>query len=88
MAHITLNNDGSMRTPHGTIGNAIKVLREERQWTQEQLGKRVGVTQSAVASWERGRICPSVRTAQLLALEFNVPLEFILAHRRTLFTRG
>jgi transcriptional regulator with XRE-family HTH domain len=85
VAHITLTNDGSLRAPHGTIANAIKTLRERRQWTQEQLATRINVTQSTVASYESGRICPSVKAAKLLAIEFNVPLEFILAHRRTLF---
>jgi transcriptional regulator with XRE-family HTH domain len=85
MAHITLDNDGSLRAPHGTIGNAIRRLREERKLTQEQLAKRIQRTQSAVASYESGRICPSVKTAKLLALTLNVPLELILAHRRTLF---
>jgi DNA-binding XRE family transcriptional regulator len=85
VAHITLTNDGSLRAPHGTIGNAIRKLREKNQWTQEQLGKRVNRTQSAIASYESGRICPSVKTVKLLALEFRVPVEFILAHRRSLF---
>ncbi len=85
MPHITLTNDGSFRAPHGTIGNAIRQLRQERQWTQEQLGKRVNRTQPAIASYESGRICPSLKTAQLMAIEFNVPLEFMLAHRRSLF---
>jgi DNA-binding XRE family transcriptional regulator len=85
VAHITLTNNGTLRAPHGTIGNAIRRLREERQWTQEQLAKRLNITQSAIASFESGRICPSIKTAKVMAIEFNVPLEFILAHRRTLF---
>jgi transcriptional regulator with XRE-family HTH domain len=86
VAHITLTNTGALRAPHGTIGNAIRRLRTDRQWTQDGLAKRVMVTQSAIASYESGRVCPSVKVAKLLALEFNVPLEFILAHRRTLFS--
>lgn len=86
MTDITLSNDGSFRAPHGTIGNCIRQLRKKRQWTQEQLAKRIWVTQSAVASYESDRICPSVKTLQLMALEFNVPLEFILAHRRSLLS--
>lgn len=86
MAHITSTNDGTFRAPHGTIGNAIRTLRKKCGWTQEQLGKRIGCTQSAIASYESGRICPSYKLANLLAVELNVPLEFILAHRRRLFT--
>jgi DNA-binding XRE family transcriptional regulator len=87
VAHITPTNDGSLRAPHGTIGNAIKKLREKNGWTQIQLATKIGRTQSAIASYESGRICPSVGTAKLLAIALNVPIEFILAHRRALFTR-
>lgn len=85
MARITSTNDGTFRAPHGTIGNAIKNLRVERALTQEQLAKKTDCTQSAVASWESGRTCPSVKKVKMLAAIFNVPLEFILGHRRTLF---
>lgn len=85
MGHITSTNDGSFRAPYGTIGNAIKNLRLKHQLTQEQLAKKTGVTQSAIASWETGRTCPKTKRAQLLAVVFNVPLEFILGHRKRLF---
>lgn len=85
LARITLDNDGSLRAPHGTIGNAIRKLRLARGLTQQQLADRVERSQSAIAFYENGRICPSVRTVMLMAVEFNVPLEYILAHRRTLF---
>ncbi len=85
MSHITSTNDGSFRAPHGTIGNAIKNLRIERQLTQEQLAQKCGVTQSAVASWESGRTCPKTKKAATLSHVFNVPLEFILGHRKRMF---
>lgn len=85
MAHITSTNDGSLRAPYGTIGNAIRNLRKKAELTQDQLAKKCGVTQSGVASWESGRTCPSTRHASALAVTFNVPLEFILGHRKALF---
>jgi transcriptional regulator with XRE-family HTH domain len=85
VAHITSTNDGSFRAPHGTIGNAIRHLRTKQGLTQEQLAKKCEVTQSAVASWESGRTCPKTRKASMLAYIFNVPLEFILGHRKKLF---
>lgn len=85
VSHITSTNDGSFRAPYGTIGNAIKNLRLKHFMTQVQLAKKLGVTQSAVASWELGRTCPKTKRAQMLAVIFNVPLEFILGHRKSLF---
>ena len=74
-----------LRAPHGTIGNAIKQLRLKRMLTQRQLAKKIGVTQSAIAHYESGRMCPCLEVATVIAREFNVPLEFILGHRRRLF---
>lgn len=87
MADITLSNDGSFRAPHGTIGNCIRQLRKRNNWTQERLAKKLGVTQSAVASYENERVCPSVKTLKVMAYELNVPIEFILAHRRSMFSK-
>lgn len=84
---VTLYSDPTLRPPYGTIGNAVKKLREKQQWTQTQLAKRIRVSQSAVAAYEAGRICPSVKTVKLMALEFNVALEFLMAHKRSLFAR-
>lgn len=83
--HIKLTNKGEHRSPYGSLGNAIKTLREKRQLTQEQLGKKVQRTQSAIASYESERICPSLKTLQRMAIEFNVPMELMLSHRRSMF---
>lgn len=39
-----------------TMGDYIKQLREERQLTQEELGRLVGVNRDAVSKWEKGRV--------------------------------
>lgn len=39
-----------------TMGEYIKLLREERGWTQTDLGDRVGVNAAAVNKWEKGRV--------------------------------
>lgn len=39
-----------------TMGEFIKQLREERQLTQEELGKLLGVNRDAVSKWEKGRV--------------------------------
>lgn len=42
------------------IQKIIKQKREEHQMLQEDLAKRLGVTPSAVSSWERGRTEPNM----------------------------
>ena len=45
-----------------TTGEIIKMLREDHGWTQEELGKRVGVNRAAVNKWETGRVTNLKRT--------------------------
>ena len=38
------------------IGTKIKELRKRKGWTQEELGKKIGVKKSAVQKYEKGEI--------------------------------
>lgn len=57
--------------------NKLKVLRAERDWSQEELGKRVGVSRQAINAIERGKFDPSLPLAFKLADLFNLPIEKI-----------
>ena len=57
--------------------NRLKVLRTERNWTQEELGKRVGVSRQAINALETGKHDPSLDLAYRISVEFGVPLERI-----------
>ena len=57
--------------------NKLKVLRAERGWSQEELGKRVGVSRQAINAIERGKFDPSLSLAFNLADLFNLPIEEI-----------
>lgn len=57
--------------------NRLKVLRAERDWTQEDLGRRVGVSRQAINALETGKHDPSLDLAYRLAVEFGVPVEQI-----------
>lgn len=80
-----MTNTHALRTPYGSIGNAIRSLRLKRGLTQLELAKAIKRTQSAVASYESGRICPSLMSAKRIASALNVPVEFLIGHRRSLF---
>lgn len=41
-----------------TIGSRIRRLREERRWTQAELGDLVGTTGKTVGNWENDRFLP------------------------------
>lgn len=38
------------------IGTMIKMLREQKDWSQEELGKRIGVGRAAVNKYEKGTV--------------------------------
>jgi len=59
--------------------NRIKVLRAERDWTQEVLAKRLGVSRQAVIAIERRKYDPSLRLAMKIAVLFGAGVEEIFS---------
>ena len=57
--------------------NKLKVLRAERDWSQEALAKRLGVSRQAVNAIERGKHSPSLELAFTIAKLFNKAIEDI-----------
>ncbi len=72
------------------IENKLKELREEklnevsnpREWTQENLGLRVGVTRQTIIAIERGKYNPTLELAFKLANEFGVMIEEMFSYRK------
>jgi DNA-binding XRE family transcriptional regulator len=62
------------------LSKNIKYLRKSSVIGQEELGKIVGLTKAAVASWENGRTVPLLKVAIKLAAHFGVTLEELLYH--------
>lgn len=42
------------------LPKAIRVAREKRRWTQQDLANRLGVTQGTISFWENGAEIPSL----------------------------
>ncbi len=59
----------------------IRQLREERDWSQDQLARRLGVGQGTVSNWERGLKVPQPRTLTRLAELFDVSVEEIVVEQ-------
>ena len=64
------------------IGAFIARLRREKDWTQEELGERLGVTNKTVSRWETGTYMPGVEMLTLLGRELDVTLNELLEGRR------
>ena len=57
--------------------NRLKVLRAERNWSQADLGERLGVSRQAVNAIETGKYDPSLPLAFKLARLFEMGIEEI-----------
>ena len=55
-----------------TTGEAIRMLRELKEWTQEELAKRSGITATNISLLENGKIDIGKRRAEQLAEAFKV----------------
>jgi putative transcriptional regulator len=59
------------------VKNRLKVLRAERNWSQEELAERLGVSRQTVNAIEREKYDPSLPLAFKLAYLFNLTIEEI-----------
>jgi len=57
--------------------NLLRVLRAERQWSQEHLSRELGVSRQTVNAIETGRYDPSLPLAFKIAALFERPIEAI-----------
>ena len=59
--------------------NNLKVLRAMRDWSQQDLADRLGVSRQSVNAIEKGRYDPSLPLAFTIAETFGLPIEAIFS---------
>jgi len=55
--------------------NRVRELRLERDWTQKELGSRLGMSRQAIIAIENGKFDPSLKLAMRLSRLFKKPVE-------------
>jgi Predicted transcriptional regulators len=60
------------------LGQKLQHLRKEKNWTQDELGKLIGIHGRSIGKYEAGMSNPSRETLQKLANIFEVPMEYFL----------
>jgi transcriptional regulator with XRE-family HTH domain len=60
------------------VADRIKNLREQANFTQAALTRKLGVTRSSVNAWEMGVSLPSTHYLKELASIFNVSADYLL----------
>ncbi|WP_454941682.1 helix-turn-helix domain-containing protein [Evtepia sp.] len=75
-----------------SMGGKIKKLRTERHMTQTEFAERLGVTKSAISSYENGSRLPSYDILLKMARIFKISTDMLLGntdeHRITLDVTG
>ena len=67
-----------------SFGIAVRQLREQQGWSQEQLAEHSDLNRSYVGEVERGSVIPSIVTAHKLAQALSLPASGLLAHSEAL----
>ena len=61
------------------LGERIREMRLQREWSQTDLGQRVGVTKATVSQWERGQIKDiRLRTVLKLVQVLGTTLQYLV----------
>lgn len=60
------------------IGQTIKNLRQQKGWTQAELGEKIGYSLQAVSAWERGQNRPDIQAIPVLCKIFDVTSDQLL----------
>ena len=63
------------------MDNAVRELRHEKNWTQEELARKVLVSRQTIISLEQGRYDPSIQLAFRLSRIFKKTIEEIFFYR-------
>ena len=67
-----------------TLGEKIRLLREEKELNQTELGKAVNMTQRRVSYIENDKYEPSVEDIQAFCRFFNVSADYLLGFPKNL----
>ena len=61
------------------IGKHIALLRRQAGLTQEELGEKLGISNKTISRWENGNYMPDIEMFGLLAKQFHVSINELLA---------
>ncbi|PEL48062.1 helix-turn-helix domain-containing protein [Bacillus toyonensis] len=61
-----------------SIGEQLKKLRESKEFSQEDVAKKIGVTRQAVYKWENDKSYPDIDNLILLSEMYNVTLDELI----------
>ena len=64
----------------GEFGDALRSIREQREWTLDEMAKKLNTTKQALSRYERGERTPKITVAAKFAEILEVPLELLIGY--------
>jgi len=62
-----------------TVGERIRKLRREKDWSQRRLAQKAGIHEKMVCRYEKGVNIPSIESLQKIADALGVTTDFLMA---------
>lgn len=62
----------------------LKQLRQNKQWTQEELAEKLFISRTAVSKWESGRGFPSIDSLKAISQVFDISIDELLSNSELL----
>jgi transcriptional regulator with XRE-family HTH domain len=67
------------------FGQKILEIRRQRNITQQELGKIIGVDKRVISKYEKGSTVPSVKVALQIATALDTSLDYLMGSDKALF---
>ena len=69
------------------FGGKLKTLREEREWSQDELARELHVTRQAVYKWESGKGYPDINNIIRISDIFEVTIDDLIRNDKKLHNK-
>ena len=66
-----------------TFGERLTELRKKKNWTQDEVAKKLNVSAQAVSKWEKNVSFPDVTLLTQMAKLFDTTTDYLLGHEKT-----
>ncbi|MBA2874546.1 helix-turn-helix domain-containing protein [Thermaerobacillus caldiproteolyticus] len=63
------------------LGEQLKYLRKQQNWTQEELAQRLNISRSQISKWENGELLPDVQSLEKLSNLYGVSIDFLIGRQ-------
>ncbi|MCL2224844.1 MAG: helix-turn-helix domain-containing protein [Defluviitaleaceae bacterium] len=65
------------------MGNRLKALRIEKNLSQAEVARRIGISKAMISAYELEQRCPSYEVLVKLAIFYNVSADYLLGIEKT-----